>query len=94
MSIQLQDGKGSSSLMEVLKNRGQVDSRVESAFVRAAVEGLAYVWANVGYNMGAASNTEVLDAEMLRTRSYRNHYDGVYDAALATLRLARATGDL
>jgi outer membrane protein len=46
------------------------------------------------YNQGLANHTEVLEAETLRTRSHTNYYAALYDAALARLRLKRATGDL
>jgi outer membrane protein TolC len=50
--------------------------------------------AKVRFSQGAAINTEVLDAEVLRTRTYSNYYDAVYDAVLATYRLRRAIGNL
>jgi outer membrane protein len=46
------------------------------------------------YREGVGTNTEVLDAETLRTRSYSNHYNAVYDAVLANIRLKYATGEL
>jgi len=46
------------------------------------------------YENGLSTNTEVLDAETLRTRSQNNHANAVYDAVLATLRLRRAVGQL
>jgi len=46
------------------------------------------------YFLGTATNTEVLDAETLRTRAYRNHHHAAYDAVLAVLRLRHATGRL
>ena len=54
MSIQVGDGKGSGSLLEVKKNRGQVDAQIESAFEKHSRQGQSYSWANVGYNMDAA----------------------------------------
>ncbi|MHB1037780.1 MAG: TolC family protein [Pirellulales bacterium] len=48
----------------------------------------------IRYDTGAGTNTEVLDAETLRTQSYRNYYEAGYDAALADQRLHRAVGDL
>jgi len=50
--------------------------------------------AKVRFEKGAAINTEVLDAESLRTRTYNNYYDAIYDAVLATFRLRRAVGSL
>lgn len=46
------------------------------------------------YNESLATNTEVLDAETLRTRTQNNHANAVYDAVLAVLRLKRAVGSL
>ena len=46
------------------------------------------------YENGLSTNTEVLDAEALRTRSQNNHANAIYDAVLATLRLKRAVGEL
>ena len=46
------------------------------------------------YENGLSTNTEVLDAETLRTRSQNNHANAIYDAVLATLRLKRAVGEL
>lgn len=50
--------------------------------------------AKVRFQQGAAINTEVLDAESLRTRTYNNYHDAVYGAVLATYRLRRAVGSL
>ncbi|MEA1951396.1 MAG: TolC family protein, partial [Planctomycetota bacterium] len=50
--------------------------------------------AKVRFRKGAAINTEVLDAESLRTRTYNNYYDAVYGAVMATFRLRRAVGSL
>jgi outer membrane protein TolC len=50
--------------------------------------------AKVRFQKGAAINTEVLDAESLRTRTYNNYYDAIYEAILATYRLRRAVGSL
>ena len=41
-----------------------------------------------------ATNTDVLAAESLRVQTYRNHNNAIYDAALADLRLHRATATL
>ena len=46
------------------------------------------------YREGVGTNTEVLDAETLRTRSYSNHYNALYDAALSNIRLKYVTGEL
>ncbi|MEY3288984.1 MAG: hypothetical protein RLZZ419_1226 [Pseudomonadota bacterium] len=46
------------------------------------------------YQQGLSTNTEVLKAEDLRTKTLDNFHNAVYDAALATLRLRRAVGIL
>ncbi len=46
------------------------------------------------YQNGIGTNTEVLDAETLRSLTHSNHNNARYDAALARLRLARAIGVL
>lgn len=46
------------------------------------------------YREGVGTNTEVLDAETLRTKSYNNYYNAVYDAVMANIRLQYATGEL
>ncbi len=44
------------------------------------------------YQNGIGTNTEVLDAETLRTATQSNHNNARYDVALARVRLARAVG--
>jgi len=46
------------------------------------------------YQQGIATNTEVLDAEDLRLRSYNNFNNARYDTAMANLNLRRALGIL
>jgi outer membrane protein len=46
------------------------------------------------YREGVGSNTEVLDAEALRTRIYGAHANALYDAVWATMQLRRAAGTL
>lgn len=46
------------------------------------------------YEKGQGTNTEVLDAETLRTLSHGNYFNAVYDAVLAVFRLRRAVGTL
>ena len=46
------------------------------------------------YREGVGTNTEVLDAETLRTRSHTNYYNAVYDAVTANIRLKYAVGEL
>jgi len=50
--------------------------------------------AKVRYREGVGTNTEVLDAETLRVKSYSNYYNAVYDAVLSKFRLQYATGIL
>ncbi|MCX7098707.1 MAG: TolC family protein [Methylococcales bacterium] len=46
------------------------------------------------YQQGLATNTEVLEAEDLRTKTHNNFNNAQYDEALATLHLRRAMGVL
>lgn len=46
------------------------------------------------YREGVGTNTEVLDAEALRTKSTSNFYNALYDAVLAQIRLKYVTGEL
>jgi outer membrane protein len=46
------------------------------------------------YSLGTATNTDVLDAQTLRTQAYRNRDAAMYEAVLAALRLRHATGEL
>ena len=46
------------------------------------------------YREGVGTNTEVLDAETLRSRSYTNYYNAIYDSVTASIRLKYAVGDL
>ena len=45
------------------------------------------------YIQGAGTNTEVLDAETLRTQTYSNYYQSVYNSVRALMGLSRAVGD-
>ncbi len=65
---------------------------VTSAAVQRAEENLRV--ARKRYLAGMGISTEVLDAEALRTETYRNHHHATYDAVLAVLRLRHATGEL
>ena len=49
--------------------------------------------AKTRYDQGVGTNTEVLDAETLRTRTFNNYYQSVYDAVQALMQLSRAAGD-
>jgi outer membrane protein TolC len=46
------------------------------------------------YRQGAGTNTEVLDAQSLRTQAYSNYYRSLYDSVLAEMTLLRAIGTL
>jgi len=46
------------------------------------------------YENGLSTNTEVLDAATLRTRTQNNHANAIYDAVLATLRLKWSVSEL
>jgi outer membrane protein len=46
------------------------------------------------YQQGTGTNTEVLDAQTLRTQAYSNYYRSLYDAVLAEMQLLRAIGAL
>jgi outer membrane protein len=46
------------------------------------------------YREGVGTNTEVLDAETLRTRSHNNYYNAIYDAVTAKIHLRYAVGNL
>lgn len=74
---------------------------VEEARQRLAVTGQAITRADENlrvardrYKNGIGTNTEVLDAETLRTLTQSNHNNARYDAALSRLRLAWAIGVL
>ena len=45
------------------------------------------------YSHGVGTNTEVLDAVTLRTRTFMNYHESVYDAVAAMMDLRRAVGD-
>ena len=66
--------------------------RVTETAVEQAVENLKVV--RDRYAAGASANVEVLDAEALRQQALSNRDDARYGLVLATLRLARATGQL
>lgn len=46
------------------------------------------------YKAGAGTNTEVLDAQRLRTDAYSSYYTSLYDAILSEMNLLRAIGTL
>jgi outer membrane protein len=73
---------------------GETQSRiaVTREATRQAEENLRVV--KDRYREGVGTNTEVLDAETLRTKSYNNYYNALYDAVMANIRLHYATGEL
>jgi outer membrane protein len=76
--------------LDVQETRRRLDAAPEA--VRQAEENLRVV--RKRYSLGTAINTEVLDAEALRTQAYRNQDNALYGAVLAVLRLRHATGQL
>ena len=46
------------------------------------------------YQEGVGTNTEVLDAQTLRTQIYSNYYRSIYNSVLAEMQLQRAIGIL
>jgi len=76
--------------LDVQETRRRLDVTPEA--IQQAEENLRVV--RKRYSFGTATNTEVLDAETLRSQAYRNHDDAMYEAVLAVLRLRHATGDL
>ena len=65
--------------------------QVNRAAIQSAEENLKV--ARNRYVQGAGTNTEVLDAETLRTATYSNYYGSVYDSVRAMMNLSRAVGD-
>ena len=66
--------------------------QVTQSAIQSASENLRVMRAR--YHEGLATNTEVLDAESLDTRSESNYADARYDFILAGLRLQRAVGQI
>jgi outer membrane protein TolC len=75
-------------------DRAEAESRrgVAQSAVEQAAENLEVV--RNRYRAGASTNTEVLDAEALRTQSLDNLDGARFDAAASSLRLIRAAGAL
>lgn len=65
--------------------------RVNREGLHSAEENLRV--AKTRYDQGVGTNTEVLDAETLRTRTFNRHYQSVYDAVQALMQLSRVVGD-
>jgi outer membrane protein len=76
--------------LDVQETRRRLEVTREA--IRRAEENLRV--ARQRYRVGVGTNTEVLDAEKLRTEAYRNHDNATYDAVLAVLRLRHASGEL
>jgi len=66
----------------VLVNRAALTSAQENVHV-----------AKTRYDQGAGTNTEVLDAETLRTNTRRNYYQSLYESVQSLMKLCRAVGD-
>ena len=73
--------------LETTKERIQVNREA----IKSAEENLQV--ARNRYKQGATTNTVVLDAETLRTRTYSNYYNSVYATVQHLMRLGRAVGD-
>ena len=76
--------------LHVQETRQRLDVTTEA--IHQAEENLRV--ARQRYTSGVGINTEVLDAETLRTRARRNHHNATHGAVLAVLRLRHATGEL
>jgi outer membrane protein TolC len=74
---------------ELETNRERV--RVNRAALKSADENLHV--AKNRYDEGAGTNTEVLDAETLRTATYSNYYRSLYESVQSLMKLSRAVGD-
>jgi len=76
-----------------------LDAQETSKRIRVTQKAIAQAEENLKVNRdryedGLSTNTEVLDAETLRTCSQNNHTNAIYDAVLAALRLKSAVGEL
>ena len=74
---------------ELDTNRQRV--RVNRAALKSADENVHV--SKTRYDQGAGTNTEVLDAEMLRTTTYSNYYRSLYESVQSLMKLSRAVGD-
>lgn len=72
------------------------ETRKRIAVTKAALEQAEenLIVAKDRYRSGLGTNTEVLDAETLRTNSYNSYNNALYDNILAYFRLRHAVGDL
>jgi len=76
--------------LDVQETRRRLEATPEA--IQQAEENLRVI--RKRYSLGTATNTEVLNAETLRTQAYRNHDTAMYGAVMAVLRLRHATGEL
>ncbi len=74
---------------ELETNRQRV--RVNQGALKSADENVHV--AKTRYDQGAGTNTEVLDAETLRTATYSNYYRSLYESVQSLMKLSRAVGD-
>jgi outer membrane protein TolC len=93
------DLEHSRSLIELEVRSAWLDERAARARLGVTMSAVAQAEENLRvvrdrYLSGEGTNTEVLDAEALRTASRGNFDNARYDAALAQQRLARAIGRL
>jgi outer membrane protein TolC len=72
--------------LNTLRQRVEVNRKA----IKSADENLKV--ASTRYREGAGTNTEVLDAQTLRSLAYNNYYGSLYDSILAEMRLKRAVG--
>jgi len=79
---------------QALLDGTETRQRIEVARVAMAQAEENLTVAKDRYSAGVGTNTEVLDAEALRTRSAGNLANATYDLALAGLRLRRAVGTI
>jgi outer membrane protein TolC len=78
------------SWLDVIETRRRIE--VAEKAVAQADENLRVT--RERYREGVGSNTEVLDAEALGTRTHANYANALYDAVWAAMQLRRATGTL
>ena len=88
-----------SSMISLQVRQTWLDSKEAQKRIKVTQQAIAQADENMKvttdrYQQGLATNTEVLDAEDLRTRTHDNFNNASYDAALETLHLRRAVGIL
>ena len=87
------------SAVELQVRQAWLDTQETGKRISVTQESLAQAEENLKvsrdrYVEGVGTNTEVLDAESLRVRTFSNYYDAIYDSVLAKMRLHRAIGDI